>query len=102
MQQLHASNMRFIKHENNTDIAFEILDDRTIGNTDTMVLFGHWWNIAFPEPFPMYQGNFSYVRPCREVIRIRIQDYSKWKEFETAEDARAYMLQHRVAVKDLG
>jgi len=80
--------MAFIKHKDNRDVAFEIIEDRTVHNSDEVVLFGLWWNIAFPEPFPIAQSKYGMIRACKEVITIPIKDYSDWEEFQSVLETR--------------
>lgn len=79
--------MTFIKHNNNTDVCFNVISDRTTVHDDYIELLGIWWNIAMTPPFEMWTHN----KPCREIIKIKRSDYHNWKEFNSAQEAKDYV-----------
>lgn len=70
--------MKLLKHENNTDVAIQILSSEEVflnregkGSLPGRAIKVQWWNIIAEKPFP--------IPDTAETIFIPYEEWDKWK-----------------------
>ena len=65
--------MLLLKHDDNTDVAVEILKQFYVARTQTYKFKVRWWNIVPSHP--------PYCMWLEQTIRVAKKDMHKWKPY---------------------